>query len=191
MPGKEVEQQWSMPQTNQTHRNKLKNKWKWRRVNAVGSKSNTVLNTGLRLIENSQSRAALTFCLTLLWLVQSKRRGSARKERNKQLLHLPVCLLLFFLLSLCSVTFICSFVNDLFSLWQPTAISLPHADLSLVSLIFSLPVFRWIRLQENVWMLEQLRPQAWAAWKQRRFLLQCGMTAGLDSPGLTLITTCR
>lgn len=33
---------------------------------AVGGKSNTVLNTGLRLIEISQNRAALIFCLSLL-----------------------------------------------------------------------------------------------------------------------------
>lgn len=69
-------------------------------VTAVGGKSNTMLNTGLRLIKNSQNRAALTFCLTVLWLEQSERRSSVRKERDEWF-HLLVCLLLFFLLSLC------------------------------------------------------------------------------------------
>lgn len=133
------------------------------------------------LIENSQNSVALTFCFTLLWLEQSERRDSAREERDERL-HLPVCLLLFFLLSLCQW--------PLPSLAAHNHVS-QHYGLSCVFFIFSLPVFRWIRLQEDVWMLEQLRPEARAAWKHWRSLLHCWMTAGLDVSGVTLITTCR
>lgn len=63
--GKEVEQQWPMPQT---HHNEQKTNGLNNTVTAVGGKSNTgtMVNTGLGLINNSQNRAALTFCLTLL-----------------------------------------------------------------------------------------------------------------------------
>lgn len=70
--GKEVEHQWPMPQTN-IHPSKHKHTIMSKKTNgnnnlvtAVVGKSNTMLNAGLGLIENSQNRAALTFCLALL-----------------------------------------------------------------------------------------------------------------------------
>lgn len=106
-------------------------------VTAVGGKSNTMLNTSLRLIENSQNRAALTFCLTLLWLAQSVRRGPARKERDERL-NLPVCLLLFYRLSICVLSLSFAHLPVTSSLSCSPQPSPSHALASLVTSSFSL-----------------------------------------------------
>lgn len=119
-----------------------KNKWNKQHSHCSGRKSNTgtMVNTGLGLINNSQNRAALTFCLTLVIGAIREERFSQKRVRWAASIYLFVSYSSFshFVVS---VYFICSFVNDLFSLSQPTTVSLPHTGLSCALLIFSLPVF--------------------------------------------------